>query len=147
MNLNFWNKTPQSDTKDSSISAFKETLPVVQATREVSTDVKISYPREEAPKFKREYKTGLTNGRSMTIHASSCYYSAGRTYTGELTQSNGNYIFFDPMRIADKILDPELLPILKQYCKEILTMDREYISSSPSTFVDDKGREWKLISQ
>ncbi len=98
--------------------------------------------RADVPQFKRVYTAKLDNRASIKIEIKT-FIGNDRYYSGELTQPNGRWILFDPKAIADKILDPVLLPIIKKYTDEIIALDKTYIKSDPNEFMDEKGQKWK----
>lgn len=104
---------------------------------------------EDAPKFKRTYKAVLTKNAAITVSAYSSYYrSIGekRYFSGELTQPNGRWVIFDPDRIADKILDPALVPLVEAAVDAAKVLDREFMASNPSSFVDERKDTWQRLS-
>lgn len=99
----------------------------------------ISQEREWAPRFKRIYSTRLDNGLTIKISWTSGY---GRMAAGEITQPNGSWVLFDPERVAEKILDRNLVPAIEAFVAETKAMDDLFIRARPETFVDDKGVVW-----
>jgi hypothetical protein len=73
------------------------------------------------------------------------FLSGHRFTSGELTQSNGRWVLFEPERPADKILDREILPIVQRFCDEILALDAAYVKSDPGEFVDVRGVRWRRV--
>jgi hypothetical protein len=96
--------------------------------------------RNDAPRFKRQYKAKLDNRCVIEVV---CDTFLGRNFRGELTQPNGNHVYFDPKRIADKIIDPLLVPLVERACDEIEALDRAYMKSDPGEFVDERGVKWR----
>lgn len=103
-------------------------------------NVKIKEVREDRPSFKREYEVPVDH-RVVKITARSSA-GLGRWYSGELTQPGGRWVLFDPERIADKILDPALVPLVEVACRDILSIDRAFMASRPNSFVDEGGSTW-----
>jgi hypothetical protein len=99
--------------------------------------------REDRPRFKREYTAKLDDGRSIKITVYSLFSRCDRTTNGELTQSNGRWVLFDPKNIADKILDPNLVPLIEGRVAEILRLDANFMSNAPGEFVDEDGTTWQ----
>ena len=98
--------------------------------------------REDAPKFRREYSAALTEGVKISVTMRTIS-GLGRYGSGELTQANGRWILFDPKRIADKILDPRLVPLVEAACEAIFDMDRDWLRTSTNEFTDEKGAVWR----
>ena len=94
----------------------------------------------DAPEFKREYTAYLANGVSVKVTARTFL---GRRFSWELTQSDGRWVLFDPDAVADRILDPLLVPIVERHVAEMKRLDKEYIESQPKTFTDEDGIVWE----
>lgn len=105
--------------------------------------VQVKTVAEDAPTFKREYKVALTNGRSMTITIKNYGFNSGISYTGELDQPGGNWVLFHPQKVADKILDPAIVPVVQSYCDQIISTDAEWRKTKPDSFTDNEGHTWK----
>lgn len=95
---------------------------------------------EDVPAFKREYTARLDHRAVIKIDART--WSRGRRYGGELSQPNGRWVLFDPERIADKILDPALVPLVERAVREIVAMDEAYMATNPDRFTDEKRQVW-----
>jgi hypothetical protein len=104
--------------------------------------IKITDLKEDCPKFAREYTRRLDDGRSIKVTLKSYSWTSERSASGELDQSNGRYVLFDPRAIADKILDPVLVPLVQAACDEIEALDRAYMASNRPSFVDERGTKW-----
>jgi hypothetical protein len=97
---------------------------------------------EDPPKFRRRYTTRL--GRiKLEITARSYSFERGRDFGGCLTQPNGNWVFFSPDRIADKILDPTLVPLIAEAVKVAKALDDEFVRQGMVEFTDDKRVTWR----
>lgn len=113
------------------------------STTPVSADgIQIKDVRGDVPGFKREYKVAISPNVSMKISANS-YNSGTRYFQGELDQSGGRWVLFDPESPADKILDRELLPIIQRFCTQILALDRAFVKSAPREYMDESGVIWR----
>jgi hypothetical protein len=99
--------------------------------------IQVKEVAEDAPKFKREYKVALTEGRSMTVAIQNYGFISGISRSGEL-----DYILFDPDRVADKVIDPALAPLVQRYCAEIEVADDAWRASRPDRYVDSEGATW-----
>jgi hypothetical protein len=98
----------------------------------------------DRPKFERVY-TATLNG-NIAIKVTIRYYSSASSLwkTGELTQKNGRWVLFDPDAIADKILDPVLVPLIQAMVDEVYALDRAYRNSvAMDEFVDEGGSTWR----
>lgn len=99
----------------------------------------------DRPKFERVYSADLTNGRTIKVTMRTTF--GGRRYSfGELNQPGGRWVIFEPERVADKILDPALVPLVQSKVDEILEIDRRFVASDPSEFVDEGGVQWRRIA-
>ncbi len=99
---------------------------------------------EGTPDFKKKYSGKLSNNAKIELDVRSSDYF-GRYWSGTLTQPNRNWVMFDPDKIADKILDPALVPLIEEFVKAAKQLDKEFVDSKPDTFVDEKGKIWKRI--
>lgn len=104
-------------------------------------DVKVENIRARAPEFGRRYVVTLDTRAVMTITAYS-YTTEYRSFGGELRQPDGRRIQFDPHAIADKIIDPLLVPLVERAVKSVLALDGTYVNSHPSSFMDEQGVRW-----
>jgi hypothetical protein len=96
----------------------------------------------DRPRFERIYTAQLDARASIKIRMYTSY-GGDRYSSAELDQPNGRWVTFDPDRVADKILDPLLVPIVEKYCAEIARQDKEFIASNPSEFTDESGTVWQ----
>ncbi len=106
--------------------------------------IRVALEPEERPKFKRTYTKELTSGRRITLTART-FIGSGRYFHGELTQPGGRWVLFDPREIADKILDPALVPLVEAFCKEAIRLDRIFMENQPGEFVDEGGSKWHRV--
>lgn len=100
--------------------------------------------REDVPKFKREYSAALSDGRSIKITIYNLM-RGHRSNSGELTQRDGKWILFDPERIAEKILDPNLVPQIERLVAEIFRLDRDFMHNRPGEYMDENGETWQRL--
>lgn len=100
--------------------------------------------REQFPLFKRTYSTVIDGrGRLELEYALNILNGRRRECSvGYIMQADGRYIFFEPHRIADRIIDPVLVPLLEDACREIAKMDAEYWANKPDSFIDETGQKW-----
>ncbi|MBD9542981.1 hypothetical protein IB276_26400 [Ensifer sp. ENS04] len=105
--------------------------------------ISIALKPEDIPRFHRTYSKRLSNKAVCAITMSNYYIGSGRMSSGELTQPNGRWVLFDPERIADKILDPALVPLIEEFAKQVMALDREFMKNRPSEFVDESGVVWR----
>lgn len=121
------------------ISALPDAL--AAASPQPSFNIKI----KEAPnelEFERTYSAQLDNRAKIEIRMKRYI---GRLFeTGSLTQPNGNWISFDPDRIAEKIIDPLLVPLVQKAVDEIHRIDAAFRNPPPAQFTDSQGRRWAL---
>lgn len=98
---------------------------------------------EERPRFKREYTACLDYRASIKITVQNRWFRNSTDFSGELIQPNGRWILFDPYRIADKIVDPALVPLIQKYVDAIARMDKAFRSPAPTVFTDEGGTVWR----
>lgn len=138
----------KSVTIASESTAAGKDLDVQKAVEDLQASTNIIAAQEkkqDPPKFEIEYKAVLSGNRTLEITFKNDYSSYSGTEcrpTAFLTQGNGNYILFDIDKVADKILDKELVPQIEKYVKAIKQIDKSYIESKPSRFTDESGTVW-----
>ncbi len=103
-------------------------------------DIAVHDVRADVPQFKRVYSAKLDNRASIKIIAKTFL---GRSLSGELDQPDGRWVLFDPDAIAEKILDPLLVPVVQRYVNEIKRLDKAFMESKPSAFTDESGTVWR----
>ncbi len=108
------------------------------------TGLKIEDKPGDVPKFERIYSAELSNGRTIVVKCRTTY-DGSRYKNGELDQPGGRWVLFDPDNVADKIIDPALVPLVQGRCDEISKVDKAFIASKPSEFVDDAGVRWRRV--
>lgn len=96
----------------------------------------------DRPKFERVYTSRLDDRASVKVSIKFSY-SGGLSKSGELTQPNGRWVLFDPDAIADKILDPALVPLVRGFVDEIYAADRAYRNGGLAEFIDEAGVKWR----
>lgn len=102
--------------------------------------IKVKMEREDRPKFRRIYTTNISRGVLVEITWRNGY---GERYSsGCLTQPGGRWVVFDPTAPADKILDPEILPIVEAVCRAAREMDQNFIAAKPAEYIDEGGVKW-----
>lgn len=118
-------------------------MPKTEIPAEVSlAGISVNAIPSDPPRFERKYTVPLTDGRSAHV---SLYTSprTGRTESyGELRQANGNYVLFDIRRIAEKILDPALVPQVEEAVRKMVAADKAFMASDPKEFTDTAGKHW-----
>ncbi len=105
-------------------------------------NISVKMAPEDMPEFKRTYKATVDSRAEIEVTMRSYSFESSRSEDGTLTQPNGNYISFDPSNIAEKIIDPVLVPLVEKYVEEIKRMDAAFMASKPSEFTDKKGTVW-----
>lgn len=108
--------------------------------------IHIDSVREYVPRFKRVYSARINERATIKIEI----YSAnglGRMKSGELTQPNGRWVLFDPDAIANQILDPILVPLVQRYVDAVYTLDKQFLSSDPGYFTDERGVKWQRVEK
>lgn len=104
--------------------------------------IKVVDRRANNPEFKREYSTALLDRGTIEITMETSSYSSSRRSSGMLRQKDGAYLFFNPEKVADQIIDPILTPLVQIASNTILAMDKEFMDSKPNTFTDESGAKW-----
>jgi hypothetical protein len=96
----------------------------------------------DVPQFKRAYTKQLDSRAKITVEMKT-YWAGHRAKHGELRQPNGNAVWFDPDRIAERILDPILVPLVQECVREIYLIDAQFMASKPKEYVDKSGVKWR----
>ena len=99
----------------------------------------------DAPRWERHYTARLDHRCVLKITAADGYFSFSkpRGFEGTLIQPNGRTIYFDPERIADKIIDPVLVPLIQKACADIFVLDAAFcLNGKPDRIRDAKGQVW-----
>lgn len=109
--------------------------------REGDHEIAVQEVKGDVPHFERVYTAKLDNRASLQIKARTAY--GNRYLRGELDQPDGRWVLFDPDAIADKILDPLLVPIVQSYVDSIKQADKAYIDSKPAMYIDEDGTVWR----
>jgi hypothetical protein len=104
---------------------------------------KIENCREALAVFRRRYSKRLDTRAYVEVEAQT--FLGSRRFDGILEQPNGNQIRFDPARIADKIIDPTLVPLVATFCDQMFALDRAYVKSRPNEFLDSNGIRWRRV--
>lgn len=99
--------------------------------------------RSERPEFHRIYTLPIEGGFTLKIEMK--WFIHDRFDESELRQKDGKRIFFDAKNVADKIIDRELYPKVQRAVNQILEMDRKFIASNPSEYVDETGTRWRKV--
>jgi hypothetical protein len=120
---------------------WNKTKPAID---ELPNGITVSSIPEDRPKFARVYTKVLSDGRRVEVNAKTST-GLGRWFRGELTQPNGRWVLFDPKEIADKILDPALVPLVEEFCSEVSRLDAAFMANNPGEFVDEAGSTWRRV--
>lgn len=97
---------------------------------------------EDRPTFKRVYKARLDNRARIEIDARTTMFG-DRRFSGTLIQPNGNRVWFEPKRIAERILDPALVPLVRRAVDKAKARDDAFMDRRPDTFIDKTGARWQ----
>jgi uncharacterized glyoxalase superfamily protein PhnB len=115
-------------------------LPTKRAT---IGELQIDDVAENPPEFKRQYNVALTNGFRVQVTLYTTSYGERREYYSKVSQPDGRSMLFDVRRVADKIIDPTLLPFVQTAADQILAFDRAFVESRPNRFTDKSGVVWQ----
>lgn len=110
----------------------------------LGSDVTVKEIPEDKPEFKREYVVRLNS--NVTMHITIHNFIGSVMRQGELDQNDGKWVLFEPENPADKILDKELLPLVKSKCIEIIAVDQKFRNSDPDKYVDQSRSVWERKS-
>ncbi|MNK47804.1 hypothetical protein D3C87_666230 [compost metagenome] len=138
MNWKFWQKQPVSTEP---VKVFPIVIPDAPMVVNPLEGATIENGKEDQPKFSRTYTKQLSAVAEIKLDFTTSNYW-GRKASGTLTQPNYNYIFFDPHRIADKILDPKLVPLVEAFCLAAILEDARWIKENANEYTDETGQRW-----
>jgi hypothetical protein len=106
---------------------------------------------EAPPEFERKYAVSVgahLKGGPFAV-VITCWTtrsaSLGRLTRGDLTQASGSRIDFDPKRVADRIIDRDLYPIVQAAVDDILANDAAFVASNPAEYTDSNGATWRRV--
>lgn len=102
--------------------------------------------RADIPEFQRVYTVHINKDVVMKITIRNLRYFLGVLRDGELDQTGGRWVMFEPERPADKILDREILPLVEKYCQQIIQIDNKWRESKPNEFTDERGVVWRRVN-
>lgn len=108
-------------------------------------EIKIVDVLENEPSFRKCYSGTLSNNARIELEAQKGFSWKPRIWSGILAQPNGNRIYFDPSNIAEKIIDPQLVPLIQNFVQAAFELDQQFMESPRDTFVDKNNHVWKRI--
>lgn len=94
--------------------------------------------------YEEEIKPGITLRTTARQTGYTSLYPDGVEFSDELRQSDGRTVDFDCDKVADKILDRDLVPPVQQQCRVLHEVGLEFFKTVVTEFVDDRGRTWQL---
>lgn len=106
---------------------------------------------KDCPDMKRRYVASLSHERTLEIRMQtdcSRYQNKKRLVDiAKLVQPDGRYIFFDPAKVADKILEPGLVKPVEELSAQIIAMDLNWWDTSKESFefTDRIGMRWRAL--
>lgn len=123
----------------------KEPPPVVPLVVPRASAITVKDIREENPEFRREYSATLSERASIKVTMRNAWAVVGtrRDASGELTQPNGRWVLFDPERVADRIIDRDLVTLVERCVAQIYELDRQFMATERLRFVDKSGAVWE----
>jgi hypothetical protein len=100
--------------------------------------------------FHKDYTVALTDGRMLKVRATRTSYDTlyedGVQFAAQVEQKDGKWVDFECSAIADKIIEPGLIPQLDKWCKLIhdpaLLFWKDHYP--PREFTDDQGQVWVM---
>lgn len=96
---------------------------------------------QDPPAFEREYSEQITPDVAVIVKMKTYAFGRSDLYA-ELKQADGKYVFFSIHRVAEKIIQPELVPLVERSVQKILAMDRAYMETPTREFTDTNGTRW-----
>ena len=127
----------------SACHAQEPQAPVVPASPIDLSAISVQDARNEVL-FERVYRKGLNDHVHIEMHLknSDMFGRPNRYQMATLEQTDGRYIHFPINRIAQYVIQADLIPAIEQAVQEILAMDKAFIESKPREFTDTKGVRW-----
>lgn len=103
-------------------------------------NIAIENGNEDPPQFHRIYTGKVEGGSTIEVHMHT--FLGTRMQDGTLTQYNGKWLIFDPVAVADKILDAKIAEQTQAFVDKVFELDKEYIKNVPYEFIDSEGQRW-----
>lgn len=139
--MNLW-KWLTSATEGPGPVAMALPEPLPPRERTIDERIRAETRPENIPALSRTYGAKLDERAFAEITMRTSAYF-GRSGSGMLTQPGGRYISFDPKAIADRIIDPGLVPLVEEFAEAVLALDHEFLAANGDQFKDEKGRIWR----
>lgn len=100
--------------------------------------------------FRTTYTVNLSRGRTMVVESSSSPWDSTDklSFSDTLRQADHKEIVFDCDRIADVIIDADLVKEITPYCFVVHAQAKEFWEQhgySPDEMVDYTGTHWKKV--
>jgi hypothetical protein len=150
------NKLKESDGEPLGATAAGEV--VVQSQQEVVRSADATFAveigrfwlgsKEDPPRFGRNYTVRIADGAKVSIDMHNCsVYRERRVASALAIQADGRRIAFEPSAIADKSLDPRVVPLIAAACRAIRHADDVYMASDETKqFTDNMGVTWRRVA-
>lgn len=119
--------------------------PTASITPTIDNDITIKLAAESHPEFSRTYTVKLDNRATLKVEIK--HYAHIMIRSGELRQPDGRWILFDPSKVADKIIDPVLVPMVQAKVDVIYSLDKAFRASNPNEFTDETGTKWRRVEK
>lgn len=125
-------------------------------SRAATPEIRAEDQAEDPPEFRRKYFTNLTSkpGLSITLECKYDHIFDERNCTATIRQPDeravsftvgGRYAAYDS--IADKIIDPVIVPEVKRLAAEMHLQDVKFMAANPSEFKTKDGNRWSKVRQ
>lgn len=90
----------------------------------------------------RRYKAVLPSGCWIEVEFATSTYGSGRSSTSFLYQASDKSVLFTASKIANLVINQDLIMPLTASLAEIMQLDDEYVKSTPDEFIDKNGQKW-----
>lgn len=124
------------------------------AVKAAAPDIRAENQAEDPPEFRRRYFSNVISkpGITMTLDCKTDRIWEDRECTATLRQPDeksvafavgGRYSAYDS--IADKIIDPVIVPEVKRLAAEMHLQDAKYMQANPTEFKTKDGNRWAKV--
>jgi hypothetical protein len=133
-------RRPASPVEAPTVSQPKPLIVSLEPTITMTAD------KADPPELRRKYRATVGDGFVIEVQRESSRFSGRRDRYSTLTQPDRRYVLFDSEKVADKIIDRELYPLVQPVVDRMLELDAAYMASpAAKEFTDTNGVRWRQV--